>query len=452
MVIVQLDTINLLETPLQTNDTRQDPDQLKNAPQPPTPHSGFLRAVVRIRTFEALRHPQFRLIWFGHVFASMAMWMDQVTRGWLIYELTNSSFQLGLVWGVQALPILLLSPIAGSLADRYSRKVQVLIAQGVNGFLFASLAALIFSDRVLPWHVYTTAILMAGFQTFQQPARAAMVSDVVPQASLTNAIGLNAMIFNVARITGPALAGVLIAASGTGAAYTVQAACYALASLWTWQLDLPRLAPGHLGTSGKRENLRQSIVSGWKFSWQCIEVRTGLLVAAFASLLIIPFNTLLPVYARDLLAVGAKGQGLLLTAMGIGALTSSVLIASLGDRMPRGLVMIGGVTLYGTLVMAFSQSQSFYLSLGLMVFMGLSHVASHALVQTVIQTYSPREFRGRTTSMFHMTQVILMIGGLIVGALASWVGPRWSVTMMSLAGTAAMLGVLVFLPRARGIR
>jgi MFS family permease len=162
-----------------------------------------LDALLRLRAVEALRHREFRLLWYGNVFSSMAMWMDQVARGWLIYELTNSPLQLGLVRGIQAIPFLLLSPVAGSAADRYSRKTQVLVAQVADGMLFAALALLIITGAIQPWHVYVTALAMASVQTFQQPARASMVADAVPPDCLTNAIGLNAVVFNIARSTGP---------------------------------------------------------------------------------------------------------------------------------------------------------------------------------------------------------------------------------------------------------
>ena len=169
--------------------------------------------------------------------------MDQVTRGWLIYELTDSSLQLGLVRGIQAIPFLLLSPIAGSAADRYSRKMQVVLSQFLNGLIYVVTAVLIFIGEIRPWHVYVTAFLMAVVQVFQQPARGAMVSDAVPPENLTNAIGLNAVVFNVARSTGPALAGMLIALFGTGGSYAVQAFFFLLATVWTLQL---RSAQHHL--------------------------------------------------------------------------------------------------------------------------------------------------------------------------------------------------------------
>ena len=383
----------------------------------------------------------------------MGTWMDQVTRGWLIYELTDSALQLGLVRGVQAIPFLLLSPVAGSVADRYSRKMQVVLTQTADGILYAAMTLLIFTGLVRPWHVYVTAVLMAVVQTFLQPARAALISDAVPPNNLTNAIGLNAVVFNAARSTGPALAGVLIAKFGTGGAYSVQALFFFMATIWTTQLRSAQHSAGaSRGHSAHKESFGQSIIAGWKFSWRNEVVRTALLIVMFVSLFIGPFTTLLPVFARDILQVGATGQGLLLTAMGVGAVCSAVLIASAGDRLPRGMLMLVSVMLYGFFTVMFAASPWFWLSVVLMVIVGLCHVHSHALVQTVIQSYSPTEFRGRTMAIFHMSQVVLTIGAMLFGALSSLVGAQWAVASMGAVGALIMSGIALALPGARFIR
>jgi MFS family permease len=409
--------------------------------------------LLRLGTFAALRRREFRLLWAGQAATAMAMWMDQVVRGWLMYELTNSPVQLGLVHGVQAVPILVLSPIAGSVADRYPRKMQVVVAQVLAGLMYAVLALLIMTGRIRPWHVYATAFGMAIVQTFHQPARAAMVADAVPPCLLTNAIGLTSIMFNVARSTGPALAGFLIATLGTASCYAVQVGFYLLAIVWTLRLHPePSAATGVRDPVAPVASFGQSIVEGWAFSWRNEAVRAGLLIMMCASLFIVPFTTLLPVFARDLLGVGATGQGGLLTAMGLGALCSAVLLASFGDRLPRGLLMLGGVTAYGLSVVAFAVSPSFRLSLGLMTLVGLAHVSSHALVQTVIQTYSPSAFRGRTMAIFHMSSVVLTLGSMLAGALAALVGARWTAASMGATGALIMVAIGVALPRARLIR
>jgi predicted MFS family arabinose efflux permease len=243
----------------------------------------------------------------------------------------------------------------------------------------------------------------------------------------------------------------LISHFSTGISYAVQALFMILATVWTTQLS--KVAPGAPNShGGHAESFGESIIEGWKFSWRTPEVRTGILIVVVAALFMIPFSTLLPVFARDLLQVGARGQGLLLTAMGIGALCSSILIASVGDRLPRGLLMLGGVALYGVLVVIFSLCHWFPLSMGLMAIIGLCHVSSHALVQTVIQTYSPPEFRGRAIAIFHMTQVLLLVGGMLVGALSAVLGAPWAASSMAIAGTLCMVAIFVAVPRARDIR
>src|SRR5262249_44878934 len=302
---------------------------------------GPLRGVLRLQTFAALRHREFCLLWSGQAATAMAMWMDQVARGWLLYELTNSPVQLGLVHGVQAIPILVLSPVAGSVADRYPRKRQVVVAQVLAGLMYAVLALLILTGHIQPWHVYATAFGMAIVQTFHQPARAAMIADAVPPRDLTNAIGLDSLAFNMARSSGPALAGFLIATLGTASCYAVQVGFYLVAIVWTLRLRPdPSAATSVHGRAASGASFGQSIVEGWTFSWRNEAVRAGLLIMMCASLFIVPFTTLLPVFARDLLGVGATGQGGLLTAMGLGALCSAVLLASLGDRLPRGFLML----------------------------------------------------------------------------------------------------------------
>ena len=406
-----------------------------------------------LRTFAALHHREFRLLWSGQASTAMAMWMDQVVRGWLMYELTNSPVQLGLVQGVQAIPILVLSPVAGSVADRYPRKLQMVIAQVLAGLMYVVLALLIMTGHIQPWHVYATALGMAIVQTFHQPARAAMIADAVPPYHLTNAIGLTSIVFNVARSTGPALAGFLIATLGTASCYVVQTGFYLLAIIWTLQLRPDPSAATHgRGHATHGASFGQSIVEGWTFSWRNEEVRAGLLIMMCASLFIVPFTTLLPVFARDLLGVGATGQGGLLMAMGMGALCSAVLLASLGDRLPRGLLMLWGVTVYGLSVVAFAASPSFRLSLGLMALVGVAHVSSHALVQTVIQTYSPSAFRGRTMAIFHMSSVVMTLGSMLTGTLAALVGARWATAAMGAMGALIMVAIGVALPRARLIR
>lgn len=409
---------------------------------------GLLSALRSQRAFKALHYREFRLITGCQMFGNLGTWMDELSRGWLIYQLTDSVVQLGLVRGVQFIPLLLFSPIAGSAADRYSRKTLLLISQAMNALLFAALALLIFTRMIQPWHVYLTAVLAGIMQVIQQPARTSLVSDTVPIEYLTNAIGLTSIVYNGARLLGPALAGAIIGFANTGGAYAVQAAFLAVATVWALMLHPvpPRATDAH------REPFVHSIVKGWRYAWHNESVRAGILCTTAVSLLIFPFTTLLPVFARDLLGVGASGQGLLLGAMGVGALISAGIITLSGHKLERGKVMLDSSLIYAAVIVAFAFTPWYWLSLVIMVVAGYCHVHANALVNTVVQSYSSAEYRGRTMALFNMSQMLSTAGSMLIGLLASALGPRGAVAAMAVAGALAVLTLIVSMPHARKVR
>jgi MFS family permease len=412
--------------------------------------SAFFSVIRGHRAFQALHYRQFRLICGAQLFGNIGMWMDELSRGWLIYQLTDSVVQLGLVRGIQFIPTLLISPLAGTAADRYSRKTLLLVSQTMQGLSFAVLALLIFSKFVEPWHVYVVAVVAGVMQAIQQPARSAIVTDTVPLELLTNAIGFTALIFNGSRLLGPALAGALIAMVDTGGAFAVQAACMFIASIWTAQLAPHRLSGK--ATTARGESFAHSIVEGWKFSWNNQTVRAGILCTTIVSALMFPFITLLPVFARDILSVGAKGQGFLLAAMGVGALISAATIALAGHRMTRGRVMIDSSIAYGLTLVVFAASPWYSLSIAAMAVAGLCHVHANALVHTIVQTHSPPEYRGRTMALFNMSQMLSTAGSLLIGLLAFVLGSRGAVAAMGIAGALGIVILVWLMPRARQIK
>jgi MFS family permease len=403
----------------------------------------------------------------------MGMWMDQIARGWLIYELTDSTVQLGFVTALRAAPLLLLSPVAGALADRYDRKALLVVALAVDSAAQTLMAVLIFSGLIEPWHVYATGAVTSIASVFEQPTRQAMVANVVGRRHLTNAIGLDSMMFNVCRSTGPALAGTLIALAGTGASYAAQAAFYLLATLLTIQLRplsaaklshsaraaSAEASDGGTGcaaprTGGHRRgpSLVSGTLEGWRYVLTHETVRTAMLVMLLTSLLAAPFTTLLPVFARDILAAGPTGQGLLLSAMGIGALGSAIVIATLGERLSRGMLMLGGAAAYGLSVVAFAASDWLALSMALMAVAGASNVACNALVRTVVQGYSPHEMGARLLAILQQGMALYTIGGMAAGALASVWGAPWAVGVMAALCTLSAVTMFVTIPGARLIR
>lgn len=382
------------------------------------------------------------------MFGNIGTWMDELSRGWLIYQLTDSVVQLGLVRGIQLIPTLLVSPLAGTAADRYSRRTLLAVSQSIQGVSYAALALLIVSGHVAPWHVYVTAVVAGMMQAVQQPARASIVTESVPLESLTNAIGLTSLIFNMARLLGPALAGAIIAVADTGSAFAVQAACMLMATLWTVRLPAMQHSPDAAATAS-RESFARSIVEGWKFSWRNQSVRAGILCTTIVCTLMFPFTTLLPVFARDLLGVGAQGQGFLLAAMGFGALLSAAMIAFAGHRLARGRVMIDSSIVYGFALVVFAASSWYSLSIVAMIVAGLCHVHANALVHTVVQSHSPPAYRGRTMALFNMSQMLSTAGSVLIGLLALVLGSRGAVAAMGIAGA---LGIAVLVWRMPGAR
>jgi predicted MFS family arabinose efflux permease len=354
------------------------------------------------------------------------------------------------VRGIQFVPTLLISPFAGTAADRYSRKTLLLVSQAVLGLSFAVLALLIVSGQIAPWHVYVTAVVAGAMQAIQQPARASIVTEAVPPEALTNAIGLTSLIYNMARLMGPALAGAIIALSDTGGAFAVQAACMLVATIWAARLPaMPHSGEGARKARG--ESFAKSIVEGWKFAWHNQPVRAGILCTTIVCTLMLPFTTLLPVFARDLLGVGAQGQGLLLAAMGFGALLSAATIAVAGHRLARGRVMIDSSIVYGFALVVFAASSWYSLSIVAMVVAGLCHVHANALVHTVVQSHSPPAYRGRTMALFNMSQMLSTAGSALVGLLAVVLGARGAIAVMGIVGALGIAVLAWRMPRARQI-
>jgi MFS family permease len=213
----------------------------QNPTDPPAAAAGAKAPglLSRIHTFDSLSIRDYRLLWLGQLDTSLGQWMDNISRGYLIYHITSSPLQLGLAAAVRGIPLLLFGIVAGALADRSNRKTQLVVAQVTNALLNFILATLVLTNRVQPWHVYVTGFLAGSVQAFQNPARQTLVSDIAGPKHLLNALALNSMAVNSSRAVGPALAGLLIATVGVHGSYYVQAVMYVLATVWTFQMRIP---------------------------------------------------------------------------------------------------------------------------------------------------------------------------------------------------------------------
>jgi MFS family permease len=406
-----------------------------------------MRLVQNIRTFESLGLRDYRLLWLGQVSTSLGQWTDQTARSWLIYRLTGSPLQLGLISAARGLPILLFGVVAGVVADRYGRKGQLIVAQVVNAILNVILATLILMGRIQVWHIYVTGFLAGTVQAFQQPARQVLINDLVGQKHLLNAIALNSAALNLSRSVGPAVCGVLIQAFGVDVSYYSQAGLYALATVWTIQIKVPE-SPAPAGYSRGLAPL--SFFSSAKEGFAYIgshRMILALMVLGLAPILLgMPYVSLMPIFAIDVLHGDASTQGLLLTMVGIGAVLGALTIASLGRRQGSGKLLIVGAAGFGLSLVFFSRSPVLWMAMVFTFLAGLSNSGYTSQNQTIIQTLTPAGIRGRVLGVYLLNRGLMPIGSLIAGALASFLGGPWAVTIMGASCLLLVIGVAVFKP------
>jgi MFS family permease len=396
----------------------------------------------KVHTFESLGIRDYRLLWLSQVTTAMGQWMDQTSRSWLIYMLTGSPLHLGLVSMTRGIPMLLFGVVAGIAADRYGRKAQLVIAQVVNAVLNVILATLILTGQIQEWHIYVTAFLAGTAQAFQQPARQALINDLVGQDHLLNAVALSSAAMNLSRSVGPAVCGVLIAAFGVDVSYYTQAVFYALATVWLIQIKVPESS---IAIVNSNRSTNQSFFSSAREGFAYIasnRIILALMILGLAPILMgMPYQSLMPIFAIDVLHGDARTQGLLLTGMGIGAVIGALTIASLGRRQGSGKLLIAGAACFGISLIFFSRSPVLWMSMCFTFLAGLSNSGYTSQDQTIIQTITASEVRGRVLGVYLLNRGLMPLGSLIAGALANFLGGPWAVTIM---GTSCfMLAILV---------
>jgi len=401
-------------------------------------------------TFASLRSRDYRLLWLAQLSTSMGQWMDQMTRGWLMYELTGSALELGLATALRGLPMLFFGILAGAVADRSNRKSQLIVAQVTNAILNVILATLVLLHRVQPWHVYVTGFLAGTVQAFQQPARQTLISDIVGARHLLNALALNAMALNVARALGPAAAGLLIAFIGAHGSYYTQAAMFMLATLWTVQMAMPARSPE--AAALRREPFMRSIVAGLAFVVQERDIRTLMILAHGPLTLGMPYMSLMPIFAKDVLHGGARLQGFLLTIIGIGSVLGSLGVASMRRRYSYGHSVVVGALAFGITLFGFASARDLMLSSVCAFGVGVCVVVYQTQNQTLLQLLAPREMRGRVMSIFLLNRGLVPLGTLVGGVLAEHLGGPLALQIMSLAVLGVVVVVSLLTPRFLKLR
>jgi len=388
--------------------------------------------------FRALSHRNFRLFFFGQGLSLIGTWLQQVAMSWLTYRLSGSALLLGIVTFCQYIAVLLLAPVAGVLADRIDRRRALLITQSVMLAQAFTLAVLTASGKVEVWHVAALALVLGCASAFDIPLRHSMIARLVGDRShLPNAIALNSLLINCARVVGPAIAGLLIAAVGEAICFGLNAlsfgaVLYALAKM-RW--PAARTSPPPAGWLA-------SWLEGAKSAFGFRPIRAALLLIALISGTIGTYSTLMPVFAKDVFGGDAHTLGVLLSAAGSGALLSALYLAS--RHTTRGLdrvVLVAG-TIASLAMLAFAHSTRLALALPLLVALGAGLIAAQASIQTLVQTLVDDDKRGRVMSLYTMAFLgMLPFGNLAAGAVARYAGEA---TAFTLNGCVCLAGLLVF--------
>ncbi|MBI3971907.1 MAG: MFS transporter [Chloroflexi bacterium] len=395
--------------------------------------------------FDALRVRDYRLLFQGNAVTSMGYWMQQVALGWLVLELTDSPLYLGLASFARSVPMLLVSPFGGVLADRLDRRLVIISTQVSQLVLTALMAVLIFTGLINIWQILAISFLMGVAVSVHVPARQALIPALVGRARLGNALAIYNMSLNASRIIGPSSAGALMGLVGVGGCFALQSVGYVWAVGNVLQIRYSRY--------GEQPRVRQTVVQnlfdGFRYCYRTRPIFMQLLIAAVPTIVAMPYMQLLPAFARDHYKIGPEGLGLLMSAMGLGALAGSFAIAARRTVPRKSLVTIVCAGAFGLSLCAFALSQWLPLALVFLALAGASSAIYSTLNSTILQEICPDEYRGRVSSVYMVTWGLMPLGALPAGALAELYGAPVTVLLGGAICFVFAAALLVLRPRLR---
>jgi MFS family permease len=402
-----------------------------------------------LRSFPALASPIYRRLLFGNMLATLGAFMQGTAQGWLVLELTDSPGLLGLIGAIAGLPTLFLAVVAGVLADRLDRRRLLAWTYAAAAVVATVLAVLTTTGAVAYWHVAVVAFVGGVLLTVQMPASQAIVSTVVDRAALGSAIALNSAQYNLMRIMGPSIAGLAIAAGGLALGFWANAiALVVVAAIFTRLPLPPTRAAGRLQAA-----MWGDLQYGIRHVAADPVLATLVVLAAAPALFVLSYLTFLPVYARDILAIGAPGLGLLTGSIGVGALAGALLMASQRPAGGSGRLLLAGLLSMSVSLATFALSTSVPLTCVALAVLGASQVAYYSTTNTLLQTRVPARLRGRVHSLYVLTSIGLMpVGNLVAGAVAERTGVPPVLAVGGVLTLAVVLLAAALRPELRRLR
>lgn len=387
-------------------------------------------------TLRALKHRNFQLFFSGQFISLIGTWMQSVAQDWLVYQLTGSAWLMSLVAFAGQIPVLLLSPAAGIVADRRNRQYTVIATQTCSMLIALILATLTLLRVVKVWEIVILATSLGIVNAFDVPARQSFIIEMVGREDLLNAIALNSSMYNAARVIGPAIAGILIAGIGEGWCFFANGVSYIAVIVGLFMM---RVSPRELQRGG---SALENIIEGFRFVRHTKPVRAILAMVGLVSMTTMPVMVLMPIFADRILHGGARSLGWLMGAAGIGALLGGLVLASRRGVTGLGRWVWVAAGAVGVSLILFASSRHFWLSFALLLGAGFSMLVQMGSCNTLIQVMVPDRLRGRVMSVYSMMLIgVGPIGALISGKLAVRIGAPWTI---AICGMASLVGAAVF--------
>lgn len=402
--------------------------------------------------FRALSHRNFRLFLTGAFLSNVGTWMQAVAQAWLVLQLTNSAFWLGLDAFMATAPGFVLTLLGGVFADLIDRRRLLLYTQVVAGISALALAALVATGLVDRWMVLGFSFLTGCCMALASPSYLAMTYDLVGREDLANAIAMNSTQFQLSRVVGPALAGVAFRLFGLAGCFFANGVSFIFVVLALWMVRTKRQTKVAAHSVRDRRAIWRDLIEGFRYVRNRPRVSSLLLLAAVNSLFGAPYFSLMPIFARDIFRLGETGLAVMMGTAGAGAFLGALLVAYLGDFRRKGWFVLGGAIVFGLCITGFALSSRLTLSLLFLFGLGFALVVSIAITNTLLQKLITDQMRGRVMSMFILSFMGTMpIGSLLAGAASNHFGPQLTLAVGGFIVTMVATGVSIFNKRLRDL-
>ncbi|PSB20929.1 MFS transporter [Phormidesmis priestleyi ULC007] len=400
--------------------------------------------------FRAFSSRNYRLFFAGQGISLVGTWMSQTAVIWLVYSLTNSALLLGVVGFAQQVPNFLLSPFAGVLVDRLNRHRILIGTQILSMIQSLALAALAFSGTIQIWHIIVLSIFQGCVNAIDMPTRQTFVIELVEQReNLSNAIALNSSLFSGARLIGPAIAGLVIAAVGTSTCFLIDGVSYIAVIIGLLAM---RIRPRQIASVGKSDTVLRKLKEGLVYAFGFPPIRSILLLIGLVSLVGMPYTVLAPIFVTNILHGGPQTLGFLMASSGLGALVSAVYLSSRSTIVGLGKIIAIAPTVFGIALIVFALSKVLWLSLIAMFMLGSSLILQSTSSNTILQTIVEEDKRGRVLSLYTIAFISMAtFGNLFAGSLASRIGAPNTLVISGVICIAASIYFSRQLPAMRQI-